>query len=499
MSTKICLVLTEETIENNLQLVKDYAGYYDLVELRVDLLFSNETFYVRKFPELAGVPSILTCRRISDGGKFNDGEGARFTILAKALTFLDNNPRKNFAYVDFEQDFASLSLEEAARAFDIKIIRSLHNLKTPLSNITKEIERIRHNDDEIVKLATIVPTLQDFVPLLFQSPNSKKPYIVSGLGKYGYLSRIFAQRLDSELVYTFSEKYIKKHQLENELLDPITLNNLYRFRSVGDTPKIFAVVGSNVAKSKSPELHNTFFKDKNIPACYVPISVDSFDTFFSFAKKINIQGASVTTPFKKDAVSSASEQKGTVKNIGVANTLINKNGTWQAYNTDVEGFRQAITEFLGDEKLEKQKIAVLGAGGAAQAVCYALYTMLKIRQRKNICVFNRSKLKAEELAEKYGFSACPLLNNDETYEKLRKFSSLIINCTTLGTGKNSDRDPISFYSFTGTEKVFDLIYEPERTKLLQRAKKAGCRISNGYRMLEIQAMEQSKLFMGEAQ
>ena len=60
--------------------------------------------------------------------------------------------------------------------------------------------------------------------------------------------------------------------------------------------------------------------------------------------------------------------------------------------------------------------------------------------------------------------------------------------------ENISDDPIYFYNFTGTEKVFDLIYEPERTKLLQRAKKSGCKISNGYQMLELQAIEQFKIF-----
>lgn len=501
MPTKICLVLTEETLENNLQLVRDYAGYYDIVELRVDLLFSNETFYIRKFPELANVPSILTCRRLSDGGKFKDGEGARITVLAKALAFLDSERRKNFAYVDFESDFASSSLEEAARAFDIKIIRSMHNLRTPLSNITKTLESIRHNDDEIVKLSTVLPRLQDFIPLLFESPNSKRPHIVSGLGRYGYLSRIFAQRLGSEIVYTFPEKYIKRNKLENELIDPISLNKIYRFKEVGDSPKFYAVCGSDVSKSKSPKLHNSFFKKADIQACYVPISLESFNEFFTFAKKVNIQGVSVTTPFKRDAYKLASEVHGDAKKIKAVNTLVHNNGKWIAYNSDSIGFERALLEFLGDEKIEDQKIAVLGAGGVAEAVCYALYKMLNREENKElskqVCVFNRTRKKADTLAKKYTFKSCSLVNNAEVVQTLSHFSTLIINCTSVGSSKYLDRDPISFYDFKGNEKVFDLIYEPERTKLLQRAKKAACKIENGYRMLELQAIEQFKIFQGK--
>lgn len=505
MATKVCLVLTEETLENNLQLAKEYKGYYDILELRVDLLFSNETFYARKFPALANVPTILTCRRMSDGGKFKDGEGARLTLFAKALAFLDGDRRKNFAYVDFESDFPSSTLEEAAKAFDIKIIRSLHNLKTPFSNIVKEMNAIRKTEDEIVKLATVVPSLADLTAILLQSPNAKKPYIVSGLGKYGALSRIFSRRLGSEIVYTFSEKYIKKNSLQGTVIDPKSLHEVYGFSTSGEQPKIYAVVGENVQKSKSPLFHNTAFQKQNISACYVPISVENFSDFFRFAKKLNIQGVSITSPFKKEAYDVANDIKGVAKKFDAINTLVNNNGTWTGYNTDVLGFEKALLEFLDDEKIEEQKIAVLGAGGAAEAVCFALFKMLKAnlikptdlhKLKKRVCVFNRTKNKAENLAKRYGFSASALANTEFSITKLSKFSSLIINCTSVGANEKEISDSISFYNFTGSEKVFDLIYEPERTKLLQRAKKSGCKICNGYRMLELQAAEQFKIFTG---
>lgn len=515
MATKICLVLTEETIEGNIRLAKEYEGYYDILELRVDLLFSNETFYVRKFPSLVQAPTILTCRRMIDGGKFKDGEGARLTVLAKALAFLDSDRRKNFAYVDFENDFPTSSLEEAAKAFDIKIIRSLHNLKTPISNIVKELDSIRKTEEDIVKLATVVPTLQDLAALFLQSPNAKKPYIITGLGKYGALSRIFSQRIGSEIVYTFPKKYIKKNTLQNALIDPITLTELYGFRRVGEQPKIYAVVGRDVQKSKSPAIHNAAFQKQNISACYVPISANNFSEVFRFAKKLNIQGMSITAPFKKAAFDQADTVSGIVPNLKAINTLVNANGTWAGYNTDIIGFEKALLEFLGDRKISRYKIAVIGAGGAAEAVCYVLAKLLKqnsknkrvrfeknsvhtIKQNaKSVCVFNRTKSKADVLAKRYGFASSILAETTEATEKLAEYASLIINCTTAVSVHDEADDPIYFYTFTGAEKVFDLVYEPERTKLLQRAKKSGCQICNGYRMLEFQAAEQFKIFTGK--
>lgn len=505
MATKVCLVLTEETIEKNLALLDEYKGYYDIAELRVDLLFSNETFYIRSFPELAKVPVILTCRRIVDGGKFKDGEGARMTVLAKALAFLDADRTKNFAYVDFESDFNSSTLEEAARAFDIKIIRSLHNLKVPISQITKATEKIRRTDDEIVKLATVVPTLKDLTALFLQSPNSKSPYIISGLGKYGYLSRIFAQKIGSEIVYTFSKRYISKNKLQNECIDPISLHEIYGFNHTSENPKMYAVVGTDVQKSKSPEIHNKGFQKWNLPACYVPISVENFSLAFTFAKKLNIQGLSITSPFKAEAFSFANMTNKVPEQLHVINTLVNKNSSWVGYNTDVLGFKKALQEFLTNEELSTHAIAIIGAGGVAESVCVALHELLSLpsntpnNKNKNeykVCIFNRTKTKAEQLAKKYNFDFCPLFSPD-VHTRLVEFSNLIINCTTVGSIADPKSDPIPFYHFSGHEKVFDVIYEPEKTKLLQRAKKAGCKIENGYKMLYYQAIEQFKLFTGK--
>lgn len=491
MSTKVCLVLTETTIKKDLQLVQEYAGYFDIVELRVDMLFSNETFYIRHFPELAGVPTILTCRRLVDGGRFKDGEGARMTVLAKALSFLHNDPKKNFAYVDFESDFASNTLEEAAKAFDIKIIRSLHSLKKPISNMSKALNEIRRNSTDIVKLATTVPTLKDASALFLQAPNAQAPYIVSGCGRYGALTRIFAQRLGSEIVYTFSKKFIEKNNAADELVDPITLRDLYGFTGTG-APKIFAVVGEDVTKSGSPAIHNTGFRKHNMDSCYVPISGEKFSDIFNFAKKINIQGLSITAPFKEEAYNCADKIEGVAAEVMAINTMVNKNGVWVGYNTDTIGIQNALLKFLGNTSLKDKKIAVIGAGGAAKAVCFMLHSLQDVAP-ENVCVFNRTKSKAEKLSKQFGFKANPLFS---AATKLAEFSDLIIQCTTAGSVLEPNVDPIPFYQFTGKEKVFDVVYEPEATKLLVRAKKSGCAVCNGYTMLQEQAFEQFKLFTG---
>jgi 3-dehydroquinate dehydratase/shikimate dehydrogenase len=118
---KLCLCLTAKTIDRNLEILNKYRKYADMAELRVDCLEPNERFLIRRFPEQTDMPVILTIRRDLDGGFFNSGEGARINLMAQGLAYADTDKRRNFAYIDIEEDLNVPSLEEAARAFGTRI------------------------------------------------------------------------------------------------------------------------------------------------------------------------------------------------------------------------------------------------------------------------------------------------------------------------------------------------------------------------------------------
>lgn len=117
---KICLTLTGKTLAEDLAVLDRYRDYVDIAELRADFLDSDERLRVRDFPEMAGIPCILTLRRKIDGGCFIEGEAARTILFARALSFAAEDKRKNFQYVDFEEDFHIPSLQDAALAFGTK-------------------------------------------------------------------------------------------------------------------------------------------------------------------------------------------------------------------------------------------------------------------------------------------------------------------------------------------------------------------------------------------
>ena len=155
-SPKICLTLTGKTLAEDLELLNKYRSYVDMAELRVDFLNQDERLYARRFPSMAGLPCILTIRREIDGGKFVEGESARTILFARALSFADEDKTKNFAYVDFEEDFHISSLEDATLAFETKVIRSFHDMKNPVRNILERLKELNPSGLEIPQMYSAI-------------------------------------------------------------------------------------------------------------------------------------------------------------------------------------------------------------------------------------------------------------------------------------------------------------------------------------------------------
>ncbi len=487
MSSKICLVLTEKKLEKNLAVLEKYRDYIDIAELRVDFLDQSEILSLRDFPRRAKIPCILTVRRKADGGLFTGGEGARMTIFARGLAFASSDSSKNFAYVDLEDDFDASGIEEAARVFNIRIIRSLHTNKN-IKNIAEKINDIKQCEMDIPKLAIQTHSLED-TRRIFNAAKKieEEDFILTGMGPYGLSTRILANKINSHIVYTFSPEYIKKNKLEKELIDPVTLQELYDFKNINDETKIFGVAGSDVNLSLSPQIHNKGFKQKKLNSVYIPISTPNTKELLDFAEELKIQGLSITVPYKTEIIKNINSITDDANSAGAVNTILLENKKWKGYNTDIDGFQQALTEFLGEDDLSKYKIAIIGAGGAAKAVARVVNAL-----KGTACIFNRTAENARNIAEQYKFKWA-ILNVVNTKE-LVKYSDLIIQTTVAGMEPNIEEDPLSFYTFNGKEKVFELIYRPETTKLLSRARAAGCQVCNGFKMLEYQAVYQFKKF-----
>lgn len=491
----ICLCLTGKTMNEDLEIIDRYRKYIDLVELRVDFLEEDERLHIREFPAKAGIPCILTIRRIIDGGLFAEGEAARSMLFARALAYADEDTNKNFAYVDFEEDFRISSLQDAAMAYGTKIIRSCHDMKNPIKNIGRKLKELGSSRYEIPKVAFMPHSLKDVTDLFNEMKEfADSEQIVCAMGAVGLPTRILAQRFNSYLSYTSPEQLssaTKGMPKEIGHVDPKTLEELYHYHKIDDDTKLYGITGWPLKYTSSPKLHNGSFEKQNMNAVYIPFKSENADDAFEFAEQLGIRGFSVTIPHKENILKHLQKIDEKVEHIGACNTVVNENGIWTGYNTDCTGFEKALIEFTGLKSLKGKKVSIIGAGGAAKAVAYAINEL-----GASACIFNRTISKAKDLAEKYGFEFAAM--DYSSSSKLSEYNDIIVQTTSIGMGStepsNETNDPIWFYDFTGKEMIYDIVYEPEETPIMKRAQKAGCKVNNGFTMLQHQGEEQFRLY-----
>ncbi|MBP7094747.1 MAG: type I 3-dehydroquinate dehydratase [Spirochaetia bacterium] len=488
--SRLCLSLTASTIDGNLAALERYRGLADLCELRVDCLEPQEWFAIRRFPRLAGIPVILTVRRKADGGLFEEGEGVRLVILAKGLSFASQDPRRNFAYIDIESDFRIPALEEAARTFGTRIIRSMHFPKGMPDDLDATWRQLEADPAEIPKLAATPRGVADLTALFryfADLPHSER--VVVGMGDYGFCTRVLAEGLGSSITYA-SALAAGLRSAGPGHVDPSVLDGTYRWRQIGRDFAVFGILGgSSVLGSLSPAIHNAGFAARDLKAVYLPFPADSIERFLELADFLHLRAFSVTVPFKERILPWLVERTTEVDAIGACNTVVRSAQGWTGANTDSVGFEKALFEFLGTSDLAGLPCAIIGAGGAARAAAWVLS-----RLGADVCVVNRNMTRAKALAERFGFEWSGM--TERAVELLSRHKSLIVQCTTVGMEGGPPGDPLDWYDFDGSEAVFDTIYNPAVTPFLARARAAGCRTAGGIGMLRHQAEAQFVRFTG---
>lgn len=491
---KICLTLTGKTIKENLDLVRRYRPYVDLLELRADFLDEDESLHVRKFPELARMPCILTIRRRVDGGKYGAGESSRTMLFARAMAFADDqNPERNFQYVDFEEDFHVPSLQDAALAFGTKIIRSFHSMNEPVHDIIKRCDEMRKTGYEIPKIAFMPKSLDDVKNLFYETRDfTKYEHILCAMGPMGLASRILAYRTHSFLTYTS----VPSNDFELRSIghiDPIMMNQVYHFKDLNEKTSIFGITGWPLLKTDSPFLHNQGYVNHFMNSVYIPIPSEDIHQAIEFANEIGARGLSVTVPHKETVLRELYETDDKVKEISASNTIVKKNDKWCGYNTDCTGFSKALLEFTGLKNLRHKRVSIIGAGGASRAIAYAVKML-----GGKACVFNRTPMRAKSVADMFGFEYAML--SVDAIPLIEKYSDIVIQTTSVGMNStepsNPQNNPLYFYRWTGNEILFDIIYTPKVTPIMERAMAAGCKVCNGEAMLKYQGYEQFKIFTG---
>jgi 3-dehydroquinate dehydratase/shikimate dehydrogenase len=488
---KICLCLTARTIDHDLEILDKYRKYIDIAELRADCLDPDERFNIRSFPQLAGLPVILSIRRVMDGGRFVSGEGSRISLLAKGLAFASADRRRNFAYVDIEEDLYVPSLVEAARTFGTRIIRSCHHLEDADIDVAAKARSLKRVGDEIPKVVVRPRSLEE-TALLFKAATETKDIekIIIGSGEFGTSTRLLAGYMGSFLTYTTLSDEDDVVQGAPGQFNPAVMVDDYRFRSISEDTKLYCLAGYPLASSATPAFFNAVFETEKMNAAFLPMPADSVQSFIRLAGELSLAGASITVPYKEAVLPFLSRKSERVKAIGACNTVVSSPSGWMGYNTDPSGFSDSLLAFLGRKDLRGKKLTIIGSGGVAKAVAAEVF-----RLKGKALILNRTPAKAWEVAHPYKFVWAGL--DGPGVSLMDKYNDIIIQATPVGMEPDSGVDALEFYDFRGGEIVMDLVYNPPRTKCMRRAEAAGCRTLNGYDMLLRQARLQYKYFTGK--
>jgi 3-dehydroquinate dehydratase/shikimate dehydrogenase len=448
-----------------------------LIELRLDFLAKAPDF--KRLLADKPCPMIATVRRRQDGGRYTGSEEDRLVLLRQAIV-------SGFDWVDLEVDIA----KTIPRFGKVKRIVSFHDFQgvpDKLEAIYKEMNAL---DADVLKVVVNAVKPADNLRVLDLLEKSSKPTVAFCMGDLGTCSRILCGRLGAP--YTYGA-FNKERGIAPGILSSDELKNVYHFESVNAETKVLGVIGDPVGHSLSPLIHNQALKKTGKNVVYLPFRVPRGELpgFVKDFDRIPVDGYSVTIPHKEAAAQLAQIQDPAVERTGAANTLVRTDDGWHAYNTDFVAGLESLQNHLpvGPDgtktPLSKRIVLMLGAGGVARALAFALAD-----EGAALIIVNRTTERAQKLAEEV---ACKYVDWAARHTVV---CDTLVNCTSVGMHPNLDDCPVHASFLKPGMYVFDTIYTPETTMLIREAKERGCHVLTGVEMFVRQAALQFKLFTG---
>jgi shikimate dehydrogenase len=242
------------------------------------------------------------------------------------------------------------------------------------------------------------------------------------------------------------------------------------------------VIGDPIDHSLSPAMHNEAFKQTGILGSYGKkrVAPDQLQSFINALRESDYTGCNVTIPHKVAVIPLLDEIDQEAKRIGAVNTIVNKNGKLTGYNTDGIGFLLGLKEKIS-KPLNEQNVLLIGAGGAARSIAYAI---LK-ENPKHLALANRSEERLAHLAEDLNDHHVEKMSLRQAEENLHRFD-VLINTTNAGMHPYIDTMPLQLDQLKNNAVVCDIVYNPLQTKWLETAKNKGAVIDNGVTMLVMQ-------------
>jgi len=259
--------------------------------------------------------------------------------------------------------------------------------------------------------------------------------------------------------------------------------------------KLCGVIGNPVEHSLSPAIHNAAFQKLGLNYVYLAFRVEDLPAAIRGIRALgNVRGFSVTIPHKVGVIPLLDEVETTARHIGSVNTIVVENATLRGYNTDASGALRALTD--AGVALKDQRVLMLGSGGAARAIAFALagesleqLTILGIDDTERRALASDLRTKTSVRLEE-----APL--NKASLETALKTSAILLHCTPIGMSPNTEQTCVPPHLLHAGLTVMDIVYNPIETRLIGDAKSAGCRTIRGIEMFLNQAVTQFELWTG---
>jgi len=484
---KICISICAESAADLADKIASAEPLADMLEIRYDCLEPAEIESVDRWLS----ENSLTGKTITTFRPFEQG-GHKELTPDDRKRFWARGSQTDIA--DIEKDLADA---EAMRNYRRRIC-SFHDFEKVPTDLEAIFKSLRSSGADIIKIAAKANDAIDAIPLwdlLELAKQTDGGIIPIGMGEAGKWTRILGLAYGAYLTYASLDP---RDETAPGQITVREMNDVFRVKDLDEQTEVYGIIAGDTSYSMSPYIHNAAFKTAGMNAVFVPFQVNDLDAFITRMVKpqsrevgLNFHGFSVTNPHKQAIIRHLDSVDDSAAKIGAVNTVKIESGKLSGFNTDAHGFIAALTRKFPD--LKNARVAVVGAGGAARACTYSLKT-----NEADVTVFARDASKARALSEDFDVDIQNLETEDS--RSVTDFSNfdVVVNTTPLGTKGGAITSSIAEkQQLRGVKLVYDLVYNPDETRLLHEAKQAGADTLGGFEMLIAQAELQFEIWTGQ--
>ncbi len=474
MITTSLIATIDTPLSGELHELAEAADAVGSLEVRADLVGDIPEPRLReRFPGSL----IYSLRSAAEGGSFDGDASARRELLAAAAEKFD------LVELEGERDLLPEILEVVPAA---KRIISWHGASESLARLDRRLDRYTAVPAALYRLVPdAASTAEALLPLRLLAARRRADIIAYASGRHGSWTRVIAPHFGAPVVFA---------PIVESGRDPFAfgirrLMEDYGLPLLRPVKQIFGIIGTAVAHSLSPRLHNAGYRELGYPALYFPFHAERLAEFRAAmegpeglaALGIRFGGGTIAAPHKEDAVAAARMSNRLCVIANAANNIVVSSEAWIASTTDSVGVQEPLMR--RGIPIAGLRVLIVGCGGAGRAIAASLKLC-----GARVTLMNRGRDRGLHASRLLGLPLLPFS------EDLVHDFDVVINATSVG--RNPEEEPFSVRSLPAAAIVIDLIYGASTTRLISEARERGMTCIDGREVLRAQALAQFRLLTG---